>query len=206
VGDAQRCRRAARPNAFGRSRRKRGTSGKIEDERRQRQRLQRRGWPRRPRGIPGGLGNLIGRLSELAEKGKELEGLKEFGSEGGPKGVYGFTIKTDIGRKGEGDSGVKVEPFGNVGKDEKTGRATVREVTEPPVDVFEEAEHVLVVVEMPGVGDEHIKIDLRDDVLEISAERGQKKYHKEVLLPASFGAEAMTSSCRNGVLEIKLAR
>ncbi len=157
-------------------------------------------------GFLGGLGNLIGRLSELAEKGKELEGLKEFGSEGGPKGVYGFTIKTDIGRKGEGDGGVKVEPFGNVAKDARTGRATVREVTEPPVDIFEEAGHVLVVVEMPGVGDEHIKLELRDDVLEIKAERGQKKYHKEVLLPASFEPEAMTSSCRNGVLEIKLAR
>ena len=37
-------------------------------------------------GFLGGLGTLIGRLSELAEKGKELQGLKEFGTEGGPRG------------------------------------------------------------------------------------------------------------------------
>ena len=51
---------------------------------------------------------------------------------------------------------MKVEPFGNVRKDERTGRATVREVMEPPVDVFEEADHVLVVAEMPGVGAEDV--------------------------------------------------
>ncbi|WP_435011890.1 Hsp20/alpha crystallin family protein (plasmid) [Tundrisphaera lichenicola] len=157
-------------------------------------------------GFLGGLGTLIGRLSELAEKGKDLQELKEFGAEGGPKGVYGFTIRTDINKGRGGDGGVKVEPFGNVAKDAKTGRATVREVTEPPVDVFEETGHVLVVAELPGISDEDIKLELRDDVLEILAERGPKKYRKEVLLPASFEAESMTSSCRNGVLEIKLAR
>lgn len=157
-------------------------------------------------GFLGGLGNLIGKLSELAEKGQKLQGLKEFGTEGGPKGVYGFTIKTDIGREGGREGSVKVEPFGNIGKDERTGHATVRQVTVPPVDIFEETEHVLVVVELPGVSEENIRLELRDDILEITAERGPKKYHKEVLLPASFEARAMTSSCRNGVLEIKLAR
>ena len=61
---------------------------------------------------------------------------------------------------------MKVEPFGNVAKDAKTGRATVHEVIEPPVDVFEEADHVLVVAELPGVSDEDIKLELRDDVLD----------------------------------------
>jgi HSP20 family protein len=77
---------------------------------------------------------------------------------------------------------------------------------EPPVDVFEEADHVLVVAEMPGVGLEDVGIELADDILTISASRGPKKYRKEVLLPASFPADAMTRTCRNGILEIKLSR
>ena len=96
----------------------------------------------------GGLTNLIEKLGELAETGKELNELKPFGKEGGIQGVYGFTIRSGLG--GERDGGVKVEPFGNVRKDERTGRATVREVMEPPVDVFEESDHVLVVAELPG--------------------------------------------------------
>ena len=63
-------------------------------------------------GFMGGLTNLIEKLGDLAEKGKDLHELKEFGDQGGVKGVYGFTIRTGIG--GERSGGVKVEPFGNV--------------------------------------------------------------------------------------------
>ena len=158
-------------------------------------------------GFLGGLGNLIDKLGELAEKGGELHELKEFGGENGsPKGVYGFTIRSNIGEAGNRDGGVKVEPFGNVRKDTQTGRAAVHEVTEPPVDVFEETEHVLVVVEMPGIGEEDLRLELQDDILTIAAEKGAKKYRKEVLLPSSFDPGAMSQSCRNGVLEIKLTR
>ncbi len=30
-----------------------------------------------------------------------------------------------------------------------------------------------------------------------------KKYHKEILLPAVFAPEKMTHSCHNGILEVK---
>ena len=155
-------------------------------------------------GFLGGLTNLIEKLGELAETGQELEEVKEFGREGGIHGVYGFTIRSGLG--GDRSPGVKVEPFGNVRKDERTGKATVREVMEPPVDVFEESDHVLVVAEMPGVGPDDVHVEIRDDILTIAAERGPKKYRKEVLLPSSFPAEAMTTTCRNGMLEVKLAR
>lgn len=155
-------------------------------------------------GFLGGLTNLIEKLGELAEKGKELEEVKEFGKEGGIQGVYGFTIRTGLG--GEQNGGVKVEPFGNVRKDERTGQATVREVMEPPVDVFEESDHVLVVAELPGVGPDDVHVELKDDILTIAAERGSKRYRKEVLLPSAFSADAMSQTCRNGILEIKLAR
>jgi HSP20 family protein len=158
-------------------------------------------------GFLGGLGNILDKLGELAEKGKELHALKEFGGEGdSPKGVYGFTIRSNIADRGSREGGVKVEPFGNVRRDAETGRATVHEVTEPPVDVFEEEGHVLIVAEMPGIGEEDLKIELRDDILAINAERGSKKYRKEVLLPGGLNPESMTRTCRNGVLEIKLAR
>ncbi len=158
-------------------------------------------------GFLGGLGSILDKLGELAEKGKELHEMKEFGGEGNsPKGVYGFTIRSNIADRGQHDGGVKVEPFGNVRRDVKTGQATVHEVTEPPVDIFDEEGHVLIVVEMPGIGDEDLKLELRDDILAIAAEKGSKKYRKEVLLPGTFAPDAMTRTCRNGVLEIKLSR
>ena len=153
-----------------------------------------------------GLGNLLEKLGELAEKAEKSEG-SESSTQGVHEGkkvnvVYGFTLKTGL----EGDQKVKVEPFGNVRKDHRTGEAVVNEVREPMVDVFEESDHVLVVAEMPGVGDADIKLELKDDILILHGEKGDKKYHKEVLLPASFSPDKMSHTCRNGVLEIRFVK
>ncbi len=154
-------------------------------------------------GFLGGLGTFLEKLGELAEKGEELRKSGEVrDAKGGVRAVYGFTIKTGLGA----EQGVKVEPFGNVRQDEQTGRAVVHEVREPVVDLFEEKDHVLVVAEMPGIAEGDVQVDVRDDILTITAARGDKKYRKEVLLPGTFSAQQMTQRCQNGVLEIKLSK
>ena len=110
-------------------------------------------------GFLNGLSNLIEKLGELAEKGKELQGVKEFGNDE-LKGVYGFTIRSNLGGSDDRTKGVKVEPFGNVRTDARTGRAAVHEVIEPPVDVFEEPDHVAVVAELPGQLDRILEREL----------------------------------------------
>jgi HSP20 family protein len=118
------------------------------------------------------------------------------------KGIYGFTVKVGLG-----DDRPRVEPFGNIRKDRESGHTVVQEVREPVVDVFEEDDHVLVVAEMPGVSVEDVKITVEDDLLTISAERGDKKYRKEVLLPGQLQpARRSQVACNNGVVEIKCMR
>jgi HSP20 family protein len=153
-------------------------------------------------GFLGGLGTLLEKLGELTEAGETLRKSGTFNSPDGKiNGVYGFHVRTGLG--GEG---VTVEPFGNLHKDEDTGRPIVDEVREPLVDLFDEQDCVLVVAEMPGIAPEDVKLELDDDLLTIAAERGDKKYRREVLLPATFTAERMSSKCHNGVLEIRLAK
>ncbi|NQT18957.1 MAG: Hsp20/alpha crystallin family protein [Planctomycetes bacterium] len=156
-------------------------------------------------GLLGGLGSLIDSIGDLAEKGKELRQSGEFGGpEGKVRGMYGFNVKVGIG--GEGEKGVKIEPFGNVHQDKETGTISVDEVREPMVDIFDEDEHVLVIAEMPGANEEDITLDLQGDILTVSAEKGKMKYRKELLLPQSFAKEAMSCTCRSGILEIKLIK
>ena len=154
-------------------------------------------------GFMGGLGGLIEKLAELAEKGKELHEVVDLRDpvDGRKRGVVGFSI-----RVGLGNEAVKVERFGNLRQDEKTGNAVVQAVREPMVDVFDEADHVLVVAEMPGIGEEDVQVELKDDILNLSAEHGDQKYRKEVLLPAAFPAESMSRTCRNGIVEIKFTK
>ncbi len=158
-------------------------------------------------GIFSGLGNILDKLGELAEKGEEMKKSGEFtvdtgspGEERKMRGVYGFNIRTGIGERGEEQ--VKVEPFGNVKRDEETGEAVIQEVREPLIDLFDEEDGLNIIVEMPGVGEEDIKLELHGDVLMLTAERGDKKYRKEVLLPRSYPEASMSISVNNGVVEI----
>ena len=150
-------------------------------------------------GILKGLADLVEKLDDLAESGGEISKTGEIrGSGQEVKGIYGYTVKVGLG--GETP---RVEPFGNIRRDRKSGRTVVQEVREPVVDVFEEQGHVLVMAEMPGVSAEDVQIEVAGDLLTVSAERGDKKYRKEVLLPRSFSRDQIEIGCNNGVVEIK---
>lgn len=158
-------------------------------------------------GILGGLGSLIDQLGKLAEQaeqaGGELSKTGEFnlGSDRRLKGVYGFSIKSGLGEKR-----VKVEPFGNIRRDKEDGQVVVQEIREPMMDMFDEPEHLLIVAEVPGITEEEVQLELHDDILTLAAEKGETKYRKEVLLPASFSSEMMSFTCRNGILEIRIVK
>lgn len=70
-------------------------------------------------------------------------------------------------------------------------------------DVFEDEDRVLVVAEMPGITADDVHLEVHDDVLTIEAQRGDKKYRKEVLLPRSYPRDKMTVTCNNGIVEIR---
>jgi HSP20 family protein len=157
-------------------------------------------------GFLGGLANLVEKLGDLAEKGEQLKRSGDFDVQGEGKsfkGVYGFTVRTGLG--GERDE-VKVEPFGNIKRDEKTGHAVVQEVREPVIDLFDEPDQVILVAEMPGVADEEIKVELADDILTLRAGQGERSYYKEVVLPAHCSDSGVTVNSNNGVVEIRCAK
>ena len=153
-------------------------------------------------GILKGLGDLVEKLGDLSKKGEQLSQTGEIHGPGKDlKGIYGFTFKVGLG-----DDRPRVEPFGNIRQDRESGHTVVQEVREPVVDVFEEEDHVSVLAEMPGISVEDVQITVEEDLLTISAQRGDKKYRKEVLLPASCAREKMQVTCNNGVVEIKCMR
>ncbi len=151
-------------------------------------------------GVFKGLADLIEKLGDLAEKGEQLKKSGEF-QQKDLKGVYGFSVKVGLGEKGE--KGVKVEPFGNVRRDARTGETTVQEIREPIVDVFEEKDHILIVGELPGISTKDVRLEVQDDLLTIYAEKKDNKYRKEILLPRAYPQEKMEVSCNNGILEIR---
>lgn len=149
-----------------------------------------------------GIGNFIELLSDMAEEGKtEVSETREFRGKGNLKdlrGVYGFSVKIGLG-------GVpQVETFGNI-KQTQQG-PVVEEVREPMVDLFEEGKGFHIVVELPGVEEEEIEVEVAGDMVNLNAEGQVRKYQKEILLPAPADAASLKQSFRNGVLEIWLDR
>lgn len=149
-------------------------------------------------GIFKGLGDFIELLGELAEKGEELkrEGEIKIGKE--TKGVYGFTIRTGIGRE------PRVSSFGNIKRTPKG--PVVEEEREPIIDVFDEKEYLLVTAELPGVSQENITTEVKGDVLIIKAADSDRKYNKEVVLSEKVDSSSLTTSYKNGILEIRIQK
>jgi HSP20 family protein len=70
------------------------------------------------------------------------------------------------------------------------------------VDVTTTDNEVKVVVEMPGVSKDKIKINAYDNTLEVKSEDPQRKYHRTIQIPSETDIETAKSTYNNGILEI----
>jgi len=112
--------------------------------------------------------------------------------------VYGYSVK--IGPDGKPE----VREFGNV-KPSRLG-PQVKEEREPLVDIIETDGEVHIVVELPGVEKNDIKLHGTEDALTISVDTPQRKYYKEVTLPAKVKIKEVKTEYKNGVLEVRLPK
>ena len=152
----------------------------------------------------GGLFKGIEKLVDLAGKLEERGGMSKEGEinldhiRKGMKGVYGFTVNT------AGGGSPRVETFGNIKKTPEGPK--VNEEREPITDIFDEEDEVMIIAEMPGIEETDLKIDLKEDILEISAVCKSRTYRKELLLPSKAVMENLTHKFTNGILEIKIKK
>ncbi|MGB8025668.1 MAG: archaeal heat shock protein Hsp20 [Nitrososphaeraceae archaeon] len=115
--------------------------------------------------------------------------------------VYGYSMT--IGPDGK----PKVREFGNVKSPFSSRgfftRPLISSEREPLADVTTTDKEVKVVVEMPGVSKENIKINVYDNSVEVTATDTEKrKYHEVIEVPAETDIETATSTYKNGILEI----
>lgn len=115
--------------------------------------------------------------------------------------VYGYSVT--VGPDGK----PQVREFGNVRSIPGGGAAAAApQLTaerEPLADVVTTDKEVKVVVEMPGISKEDIKINAFDSSVEISTvEAAKRKYRRVVELPADADTNTAKSSYQNGILEI----
>lgn len=159
-------------------------------------------------GFLKGLEKLVNLAERVEEAGGEIKKQGEIkGLRKDVKGIYGFSIRTGIGRKPE------IQTFGNIKPVKERARPKpefkITETREPIVDIFDEKDHILIVAELPGINEEKVEINLKGDILILEAGEageGKKKYYKEILLPSKVNADIEERTYKNGILEIKLQK
>ena len=74
---------------------------------------------------------------------------------------------------------------------------------ELPVDIFENGKKIRIIVELPGVNEEDIRLDLIEDILTVAASQGNQNYYKNVKLPRPYEG-IIGKIFNNGILEVTL--
>lgn len=121
--------------------------------------------------------------------------------------VYGYSAT--IGPDGK----PKIREFGNVksfgssisGSKGDLSTAAGPQITagrEPLTDVIASDKEVKVIVELPSVNKESIKVNASDSSVEISAQTSDRKYRRVVDLLPEADTQTARSNYRNGILEI----
>jgi HSP20 family protein len=102
------------------------------------------------------------------------------------------------------------------------GAIVPSEDREPFIDVMEQDKEIIATAEMPGLEKKDIKINVTEDMLEISAETKQEEkkeekgyiyrerrsgsYYRAISLPSPVDPDNSKATYENGVLEIKMPK
>jgi len=121
--------------------------------------------------------------------------------------VYGYSMT--IGPDGK----PKIREFGNVkpSSDFESCGVTqpcldVKEEREPLVDIISVDGEIKVIVELPGVEKEDVKLHGTEDKLTISVDTPERKYFKEIEMPTKIEPKKAKTSYKNGVLEVTVPK
>src|SRR2546428_7232927 len=123
--------------------------------------------------------------------------------------VYGYsmTIELDDKPRVRGSRNIRNDGVGSRGSSKKRkevskyNRPQITSEREPLAEVNVYDKEVKVVLEMPGLSKEHIKIQAYKNSVEISSDHPQRKY-QVIDIPRVADIKTIRSTYKNGILEI----
>ncbi|MEW5855313.1 MAG: Hsp20/alpha crystallin family protein [Myxococcota bacterium] len=95
-------------------------------------------------------------------------------------------------------------------------RAAARTVA-PPVDIFENADEIVMYADFPGVTPDHVQLNYEKNQLtfsglvqeeheQLSSLYGGLSYRRTFLLPGGIDPEKISAELKNGVLKVRLPK
>ncbi|MEW5760535.1 MAG: Hsp20/alpha crystallin family protein [Candidatus Thermoplasmatota archaeon] len=163
-------------------------------------------------GLLSGLGDFLGMIKELAEKGEPLEGKKTFGGLGF-QGEYRYRVST-LGEWTPRRVGIGIRPGTRYEKRYEPSTIQKPKTVEPGIekkeplfDVFDKGDHILVVASLPDIKEKDLEFNIEDNALKIIAKTAKGKIEKEISIPKESKVDKISSaSFKHGIVEIKLSK
>jgi len=158
-------------------------------------------WPRRSRGFDifdefeEQFRRMQQRMNSLYQR--TLRGEFRTTDDNKPR-IYGWTYRVSS------DGKPVFQEFGNIPENPLSKPDELPGSREPLVDVQETDKQVTVIVEIPGVSKEDVDLEVANDTLTIKVDNPERKYYKEVQLPAEVDEDSGDAKFNNGVLSITL--
>jgi HSP20 family protein len=112
--------------------------------------------------------------------------------------IFGISMRV----RPDGES--LVQEFSNAGQTELSDAELP--VREPLTDIREDASKVTVIMELPGVNKEDIKVTAEDRYLDLEVDSPVKRYTKHLELPCNVIPDSAKANYKNGVLEVVMRR
>jgi len=108
----------------------------------------------------------------------------------------------------------------NIAKSRRPERTQAKRTATPPVDIYENAEELLLVIDMPGVDQDGVAVNLEKRELVIEGKRARAAgennplvvegegldYRRSFLLPQGIDAEKIAAELRQGVLRVRVPK
>jgi HSP20 family protein len=116
--------------------------------------------------------------------------------------VYGYSMI--VGPDGR----PRIREFGNIKPETRMGRPSldIKDKREPLADVVATNGEVQVIVELPGVAKNDIKLTGTEESIIVSVNTAERKYYKKLELPVKVNPKTAKSKYNNGVLEITVSK
>lgn len=132
-----------------------------------------------------GLDKFINIMADMIESEKKEIDIK--GTINNPEkdkkitGNYGVNIKFGVDRLSELD---RINTLSNINRQNNISGRIVKSIenVEPPTDIFDEPDKVTIVMELPGVAEDDIEVEIDENIIKIRAEGHHNCYSKNISL------------------------
>ena len=111
--------------------------------------------------------------------------------------VKGFSIKTDSNGK------TKIREFNS---SQPWQKDEINDDPKPLIDLIDDSETLVVLVALPGVKKDAIKLRVTENCLTISVDTAEFEWCDELKLPTKVKPKSAWASYKNGVLEVRLEK